>query len=188
MLPNLATKGIADNVAAQLSVGVGPTPTVASTVSLPSVNTPPLAVVHRAPPLNNFGKAASKLAAKLKQSKLDEMRLSGLLIECFIKGAALPSLEAMSVDEMVLRAMRALGRGLPLSSTWAEALDFALRSLGTTDFTQSTERVASAERAFYEGRGKRGRANQKKADKVKNEDAERAQFFSAAFAKAKGQA
>jgi hypothetical protein len=182
VLPDLAIKGIADNVAAQLSSRM--TPTAINTVSLPSVKTP-LAVVHRAPPLNNFGKAAAKLAAKLKQSKNDERRLCGFIIECFIKCAALPSLEAMTIDEMVQRAMKALGRGLPLSMTWAEALDFALRSLGTTDFTQSTERVSAAEHAFYTGRGKRIRANQKKAEKVAKHHADNAQFFAAAYAKAK---
>jgi hypothetical protein len=183
VLPNLATKGIADNVAAQLAQPATTAPALSPENE--QIAQQALAIVHRMPKLSNFGRAASKLAGTLKQSKRDEMRLSGLLIECFIKGASLPSLEAMSVDEMVQRAMTALGRGLPLTTTWPEALDFAGRSLLATDFTQSTERVAAAERAFYEGRGKRGRLNHKKQEKVKTEDAEREQFFSA-FAKAKG--
>jgi len=164
VLPNLATKGIADNVAAQLAQPATPLLSPENE----RIAQHALAVVHRLPKLSNFGRAASKLAGKLKQSKRDEMRLSGLLIECFIKGAALPTLETMTIDEMVQRAMTSLGRGLPLSTTWPEALDFAGRSLLATDFTQSIERVAAAERAFYEGRGKRGRANQKKATEAAN--------------------
>jgi predicted RNA-binding Zn ribbon-like protein len=89
----------------------------------------------------------------------------------------------MSTDALVGVAVTALGRCLPVKVQWQEVLDFISPSL--LDFTQSVERVAAAERAFYEGRRKRNKSNAKKAA-VATQLKELAQSFFEEIAKDKG--
>lgn len=150
----------------QLTVAEAPVPVVV-----------PATPTKKRTKLSDLGKEISKLARTLKASKKTDYRLAGLLIHCYVDCVPLPSMPELSVDEAVNTSMRALGRGLPLVVQWADVLAFAGRALLVMDFTQSEARVAAAEKAFYEGRAKRNKANNKKTANRDAEKRARDEFF-----------
>jgi hypothetical protein len=158
VLPDLAAKMIADSMEEMLK--------------LPSAPVEPAPGRRRQPKpkLDDLGKKISAIAKRLKDSKNDTRRLAGILITCFVNGDPLPVSPVgpdTQVDDHVATAMRAIGRNLDVTvATWQAVLDFASRSLSLMDFIQSVERVAAAERAFYEGHAKRRKANMKKTAKL----------------------
>ena len=183
VLPDLAQKAMVDAVEQILSLPSAPAATVnADTAYPPVVQTLP----KRRGKLTPLGQGISTISKRMKSSTKPMKRLSGLLLGCFVNGVPLPMGETTTiadVNEMVCVAMRTLGRCLPMETRWQEVLDFASGSLGSMDFTQSVERVAMAERAFYEGQGSRAKSNMKNAAEVSKvhalkkslEDAARAQ-------------
>ena len=186
VLPDLAARAIVDAMEKMLGLPTTPTVQVGATPSSPS-SFPPV-VSKRKGNLSEIGRKVSPLVTRLKSSKKDIKRLSGILLGCFRDGVPIPTTAATStadVDEMVCTAMRTLGRLLPAATRWQEVLDFASTSLHAIDFTQSVARVAVAERAFYEGQGKRNVSNMKKAAECAAQRASADSFFAEA-AKRKG--
>jgi hypothetical protein len=178
VLPDLAAKAIVDAMEQMLALPSAPVaPASADAVYPAVVQTLP----KRRGKLSDIGRLVSPLASRMKSSKKPLQRLNGLLLGCLLDGVPLPTTPTTSiaeVNEMVSTVMRALGRGLPAATRWQEALDFASVSLHAMDFTQSVERVAMAERAFYEGQGKRNKTNMKKAAAAADFRSRAENFFS----------
>lgn len=162
VLPDPVRKGIADSIEEMLRPPAPPPST--------SISTDAAAVIEplrRRPRLSPIGQRVSPIVSRLK--KTTKYRLSGLLLECFMNGVPLPAKSTEEADNLVAIAMMALGRNLPVTTTWAEVLEFTSTSLALMDFSRSEERVATAERAFYRGQGNRHKAKKKREAK-KEED------------------
>lgn len=176
VLPDPAAKAIVDAMEQLLADSPTSPANAQAQISPSSPSSPPV----RRLKLSNFGRGISPIAARLHASSKPLNRLSGLLLGCFLKGIPLPTTAATTpaeVDEMVAIAMRTIGRFMPVTSRWQEALDFASRSLSLMNFTQSVERVTVAERAFYEGQGKRHKANSVKEAKASEFRSQSQSFF-----------
>lgn len=194
LLPDRASKAIVDAVTEMLAAkqeslqdvfhrklrGPAAAPPRSDSMSSSTPNSAASAVstpAHRRGPLSELGREVAQISAQLKKTK--KYKLEGVLIRCLVDGAPLPLSPLMSLDEMVCRCMRALGRNLTVARTWHEVLDFAGASLLSMDFTQSAPRVAAAERAFYEGQVKRKKSLKKKADAAAEFKRRENAFFSA---------
>lgn len=140
---------------------VPPTPAAAMAASPPPptpMPTPPRQVPSkRKRKLCEIGRQLRPVAQRMRASKVPDRQIDGLLIECLIDGKPLDNqaLTDAQVDELVTRAMRAIGNALPLATKWQQVLDFAAPTLLVMRFTQSAERVTAAEKAFLEGQAKR---------------------------------
>jgi len=174
VLPNIADQ-LAETTRQQLLMQIAPlVPTIVAPDAVPDAAPKinfaiPVKIHRRRGKLTELGREVTMLAARCKDSKKNG--LAGLLLGYFLDGMSLPEVAAMSTDGLIAVAVSALGRGLPIKFQWQEVLDFISPSL--LDFTKSVERVAAAERAFYEARGKRNKSNAKKAAAA--EDIKRAQ-------------
>lgn len=141
------------------------------------INTPMAATPPPPPPppkkrrgkLGPVGKALTDAARWMKESKVPLARTLDDLVTLVDQRR-----ELSLSDEHIAVIMEAIGRRTP--STWAEVLAYFAPTLGTT-FADAA-RAASAERAFYTGRGKRLRLHAKRSRARETEKAaawERAQ-------------
>ncbi len=175
------TKQMLDAITPAPPVPPAPTFTVVSS-SMLSVATPPAALpqVKRRIRRAGVAKKISPIATTLRGSKKNDFAIAGVVLTCCLDGQPIPRSPLTSedqVDEMIISAMSVLGRRLPAATRWGEILDFAGQTLGLMGFAQSVSRMAAAERAFYEGQGKRNQANMKKAAKVATWHAERLRVY-----------
>lgn len=151
---------------APLSHTVPGSPTVeASSPSSPSSPVPSVAKKRRRC-MTRLGKEMRPISDRLLLSAQPMRRLSGLLLDHMLDGVRLPAAESVTdaqVDELVALMMQTIGRTACSQTRWQEALDLASLTLSLMGVSQSKERVATAERSFYEGQGKRNRAISKKS-------------------------
>lgn len=178
VLPDLADRAMEEAVFA--SLGDAPATPAAPAVSAPStaIYLPP--DPPAAPPpskktrtkLTPLGKKLSPIAKRLIKNKLPERRVEGGLMLLVLRGQPLPCGSSVeSVDKIVCKLSRALGYALK-DATWLEALELMSPTLLSMDFTQSEERVRTAEAAFWEGRRGRNKSTAK-IQKRKQADQER---------------
>ncbi len=175
VLPNLANKMLADSVEAQLRPPMMP---MADGTMAPAATVLASMKAARRGKLTELGREVSTISTRMKKST--KYRMSGLLMECFIDGKPLPHKTTQEADNLLAIVMASLGRNLLQQTLWSDVLDFASASLSLMGVTQSLERVAAAERAFYEGQGKRKRSNMKKTKIADDFKAKQEAFFNKA--------
>lgn len=144
-------------------------PPVPAAVSLldtvPAPVREPIIVKKRKMKRGVLAKKVGTISRRLLKNKVADRRLEGTLMKFVLDGESIPTNLAEGIDLLVYRLTSAMGYNLPATNTWQETLDLIGPSLMTSGFTQSIERVATAERAFYEGRGKKNKATMKRAAK-----------------------
>lgn len=173
VLPDLARQAMADAIKEQLgemvsSLAAAPVMTATSPApvvysSEPTVSKVPAKPAKR-PKMTAAEKKMSTAAKRLRKHKNTDRQIEGLLMLSVLQRLPLPAKTSDELTKLVLKLARAIGYQMA-DITWTEAMELMSPTLLVTDFTQSATKVQAAEKAFYEGRGARGRAKAKKEKK-----------------------
>lgn len=173
VLPDPLTKALADS----FETAVTTTPTPPSTVLVDQAPAAPVAPPKsRRRKLSKIGRLLAPIAARLRKHKNPDRQVQGYLIERILRGESLrpDGVSVDKADDLVNRAIEAIGFHVNEKVTWQAVLDEAGPTLLVMNFAQSSERIAAAEAAFNKGQLSRKRSNYKRELKKINEQEERA--------------